>query len=207
MAEADSYLDGDSQPPITSSMVTITHRRPDHLSVFPPINHEGLHVSSPSHSSSSSSSTSITADSDESEGLEDALPHRRLAAGPPHQDCVHLKPEPSPHPLTRVPSSLCGWLGFGLEILLRRIRISAPSIPGQSALVGAFRSFPLLTTAAAVYVASLVISWLRLRVRHRRKHEVDMLVRGIRDRDEKILKLLDQIALLNEVLLGHQRSQ
>ncbi|CAM8926155.1 unnamed protein product [Rhodiola kirilowii] len=219
MEEADEpHLQPVSVEKQVPSMVTISDRVLSDLSVFPPVNHEGLHISSsyhsqpkssphssssPYHSSSSSSfssSTSISLDSDQSDEFADSfLPLDSTKESGLYHDCIN--PTLGFHSTLTISS--CRWLRFGLEIFRRKILNSTSSIPGFGALVAAFRLFPLMTSVASVYVASLVIIWFRRR--RNRQLSINLLMGVIREQDEKIVKLLDQIARLDQVLLGYQR--
>ncbi|CAM8926158.1 unnamed protein product [Rhodiola kirilowii] len=188
MEEADEpHLQPVSVEKQVPSMVTISDRVLSDLSVFPPVNHEGLHISSsyhsqpkssphssssPYHSSSSSSfssSTSISLDSDQSDEFADSfLPLDSTKESGLYHDCIN--PTLGFHSTLTISS--CRWLRFGLEI---------------------FR----------LYVASLVIIWFRRR--RNRQLSINLLMGVIREQDEKIVKLLDQIARLDQVLLGYQR--
>ncbi|XP_050377897.1 uncharacterized protein LOC126795118 [Argentina anserina] len=153
------------------SMVAI--RDSNSSSIFPPINHENLHLpTSPSLSSSSSSSLSSFSPSDSDE------------SGPV---------PPKKNPDARV--SKCGesrsWAGFGFGLLRARVLGIA---------WGKAWSFGC---GVSVVAAMFVVCSFYLRARQRRYRRRCDLV--IKERDEKINKLLHQIAQMNEVLVARHR--
>ncbi|XP_062025471.1 uncharacterized protein LOC133741762 [Rosa rugosa] len=156
------------------SMVAI---RDSNSSVFPPINHENLHLpTSPSLSSSSSSSLSSFSPSDSDE------------SGP-------VSPK---KPDTQV--GKCGesrsWVGFGVGLLRSKVL-------GIGSLIGWEKVWCFGSGAGIVAVVFMVWSFY-LRVRRRRYRKRSDLI--IKQKDEKINKLLHQIAQMNEVLVARHRA-
>nr|XP_004299331.2 PREDICTED: uncharacterized protein LOC101296664 [Fragaria vesca subsp. vesca] len=151
------------------SMVAI---RDSTSSVFPPINHENLHLpTSPSLSSSSSSSLSSFSPSDSDE------------SGPVSPTKVNTQVGKC--------SELRSWVGLGVGLLRSRIL-------GIGGLVKRWG----FSSGYVVAVVFMVWSFY-LRVKQRRYRRRCELV--IKEKDEKISKLLNQIAQLNEVLVARHR--
>ncbi|KAM1982153.1 hypothetical protein ACFX15_038553 [Malus domestica] len=170
---------GDSPSPNTDS------------SVFPPINHENLHrpsqpdqkhpdplspsLSSPLLSSSSSSSLSSFSPSDSD---EPGL----------------VSPLPSVAQV-RKPGEFSTWVGIGFGLL--RSKLSAMASSSVFDKVWSFAS------GAGMAGVVFVLWSLFLRARRRRYRNRLMLIGN--EKDEKINKLLHQIAQMNEVLVARHR--
>ncbi|XP_009338851.2 uncharacterized protein LOC103931152 [Pyrus x bretschneideri] len=157
-------------------------------SVFPPINHENLHhpsqpdrkhpdpLSSPSLSSSSSPSLSSFSPSDSDE------------SGP-------LSPLPF-DTLVRKPGEFTTWVGIGFGLL--RSKVSAMASSSGFDKVWSFAS-------GAGMAAVVFVLWsLFLRAWQRRYRNDLKLIR--KEKDEKINKLLHQIAQMNEVLVARHKA-
>ncbi|KAI4343907.1 hypothetical protein L6164_011202 [Bauhinia variegata] len=163
--------------------------------VFPPINHENLHISSNSHQfeyitespSSSSSSSSVSSFS-------------------PSETDTWVLPSPTPSDsLVRKNGHFAGWMGIGLEVLCSKAVAVVTSFRNYSINKAAIRS---IGPAASVVLLSWWIyiqvwRWLRRRRRQtREKH----LMTIINQKDERIAQLLHQIAQMNEILIARHRA-
>ncbi|KAL3716540.1 hypothetical protein ACJRO7_008180 [Eucalyptus globulus] len=183
------------------------------LSVFPPSDHENLHVpsgpcggeggpspvlaspldslsspsqfftSSPSASSSSSCSSSFSS-SDVDEELQDEP--RPLGSA------VQVS-EPGRH---------TGLLEFGFRVLGSKAFAAVSSFFGRSSARGGM--FWLSVASAAAVLWWVYTRFRLLRMGHRER--VDGLMLVIKERDEKIARLLHQIAQMNEVLLSRHKA-
>ncbi|XP_062116649.1 uncharacterized protein LOC133830646 [Humulus lupulus] len=176
-----------------SSMVVIRDSLPkNEFSVFPPTNHENLHFteeqedpfSPPPQSSTLSFSSSLSSsfspsDSDASD------PESPLAS----DSRIKISGD-----------STC-WMGIGFGVLLSKLRRFASSAFGGN---GAMRWCAWSFASGAGIAAVVVMLWsFIIRARLRRRQENLMLI--IKKKDEKINKLLHQIAQLNEVLIARHK--
>ncbi|GKV34871.1 hypothetical protein SLEP1_g43210 [Rubroshorea leprosula] len=160
------------------SMVVIRDslRRND-LSVFPPANHENLPISAQQNQKEQIPSSKSTHPS------------------PCESDVSEVCPVPSDRGFTR-------WVAVALRAL-RATVISIPSLLGLAR--GAFWSFHRVAGMATV----VLIWWLRMRARRQRwqhRESIDHLKTIIREKDEKIIQLLHQIAQMNELLVARHRD-
>ncbi|PQQ20492.1 uncharacterized protein Pyn_22291 [Prunus yedoensis var. nudiflora] len=160
-------------------------------SVFPPINHENLHLpsqpnqqhpeplspspSSPSLSSSSSSSLSSFSPSDSDE----SGPVSPLSLG------------------TQVRKHGQGttWIGIGVEVVRSNLFAMASSF--------GFDKVWCFASGAGMAAGVFMLLSLYLRTRQRRYRNHLKLI--VKEKDEKINKLLHQIAQMNEVLVARHR--
>lgn len=153
----------------------------DDVSVFPPVNHENLQI--PSHP---------TRD-------------QRKQQDPSTKSSSSLSLPPSDFSAdsSKEVKLVIGWLDFGLEILRAKI-MSAYSWfcnDGESRRV--FDSF-----GPVAGVAVLVLWWWlcrRIKRGRRARESVEHLKLIIKEKDEKISKLLHQIAQMNEVLVARHK--
>lgn len=146
------------------------------MAIFPPINHEGLYISSfHTHHENYSEFD------------------RSLPTG-------DFEPANSPLPLPR--PTVAAWFNF-LRCKLTSITsaIRNYSASSRGGFLSSFRS-PLATVAATML---LVLWYWRFQRQRRllvRRESRDQLIRIIREKDEKINQLLRQIAQMNEILLA-----
>ncbi|KAL7161286.1 hypothetical protein ACSBR2_041852 [Camellia fascicularis] len=166
----------------------------DHSVVFPPINHEGLHItSSPS---------------------DDLHQDLKPSNSPP--DDNELLPLSPPQTAGVGGEAVARWVGFGFELLRSKVSGIASSVrnfvgfggTNWSYSLGANRSF-----SSATGVAAALLVWCLLAVVRRRRRRVlvrkesrDHLILLIKEKDEKINHLLQQIAQMNQVLLSLHRD-
>ncbi|KAJ8753308.1 hypothetical protein K2173_019707 [Erythroxylum novogranatense] len=170
------------------SLVVLRHdssNARDDLSVFPPINHENLTPSTfdlhPDKKSLSESSTSAA---------------------------VQFSSQDADYSSSSTPSvpAIPRWWGVAFEVLRSKV-VHIGSYVRCNGGGGECRngvSFKLFGNVA--FAAAMVVGWwLSVRV-WRRRDRVEHLLRIIVEKDEKILKLLNQIVQMNEVLLSRQRA-
>ncbi|XP_039058086.1 uncharacterized protein LOC120201572 [Hibiscus syriacus] len=145
------------------------------LSVFPPVDHENLHRQ-----------------------IEQPL------RDPPSDSTLHPPPDAG-----RVVSSSCGrgigeWLGIGAGILRAKIVGLGSYFGYRDGTIGkAFRSF-----RGVIDFATMVLLWWlckRIWRMRRRKESVARLRMIIKEKDEKIVGLLNQIAEMNKVLVERHK--
>ncbi|EXB38550.1 hypothetical protein L484_008578 [Morus notabilis] len=167
------------------------------FSVFPPINHENLHLSSRSNhekedpfsppfslspSSSLASSSSFSSFSPSDSDLSDPD-----------------SPVASESLLKRSGEVGRWWVGIGLEVLRARVLRLVSSFGGNGVVWWKASCF-----AAGAGIAAAVMLWsFYVRARHRKR--VKNLKAVVREKNEKINQLLHQIAQLNEVLIARHR--
>ncbi|KAE8124383.1 hypothetical protein FH972_019277 [Carpinus fangiana] len=175
-------------------------------SVFPPVNHENLHI--PSHSQpceeqqnplspSSSSSTSPSLSSSSSFTLSSSL-------SPSDSFDSDSLPAPPSDSRVKKAGEVTSWIGIGLEVFRCKVVAVVSSFRNYVAYNrGAFRSFGPVAAVVALVVWTL---FMRYRRRRRRAETVGRLVQIIKEKDEKITQLLHQIAQMNEVLLARHRD-
>ncbi|KAL3513140.1 hypothetical protein ACH5RR_025857 [Cinchona calisaya] len=190
------------------SMVLIKDNHNEECSslIFPPIHHENLHLKHPSvfkdyHdgkpvmplSSSSSSSASL---SDESNDGDNSSTTLLSPSSDSNQRVGPDSPVLTPTPKTRHAADVSSWVNLGLEMVYSKVRCVLGSVQ-CSAKVSSF-------TTAAMVLGFLYFRWRRRRVRVT-EEDRDRLVRIIKEKDERIDQLLNQIARMNNVLLALQR--
>ncbi|XP_027126232.1 uncharacterized protein [Coffea arabica] len=194
------------------SMVLIkeNHQEDSCSLIFPPSHHENLHVVGksltpsnsppspllPSSTSASDLSSEVNNDSndddDDSSSTTLFSPSDSNRPSGPDSD----SPVPTPRLRRRDAGDVPSWVNVGLEVFYSKIR----------GAVGTFR-FPVKVpafTVAAMVVGILYFGWRRRR-RSIKQRDRDRLVRIIREKDERIDQLLNQIARMNNVLLALQR--
>ncbi|KAK7265821.1 hypothetical protein RJT34_33445 [Clitoria ternatea] len=159
--------------------------------LFPPINHENLHVPSSSdlitpHSSSSSSSSSSSFDS--SSFSSDSDTWTPSSSSPPFDSQLRKGPE------------FIGWMNMGVQILC-------------SKLFALFSPFRNRTHRGAIWsIGMLLVScWILMTMKRRRKKKrltpnEARLINIIKEKDGKIAQLLHQIAQMNEILVDRHRE-
>ncbi|GFP87458.1 hypothetical protein PHJA_000889500 [Phtheirospermum japonicum] len=192
-----------SPPPKTPwSMVAIrNHLDNDNNNppiIFPPINHENLHISTekilqihadnqPHSFSDSDSDLDSDSNSSTSFSLSDSSP------SPP-------SPLISVSDLTESPASdAAGWFDSWMKILCAKVRLFCGSFISSRGVFLTFRS----ASFTAVLMAFLYFRWRR-RLRDAEESK-GRLIGIIKERDEKINQLLDQISQMNQILLAFQR--
>ncbi|KAH6830648.1 hypothetical protein C2S53_010127 [Perilla frutescens var. hirtella] len=191
-----------------SSMVAITnHQKHDHKNppvVFPPIDHENLHISPqlpPStyqiHTIHARNRQISFSDSDSDSDF--------------NSSATFSPPDSSPSPRSPISSALrprpaAGRFGSWTEILNSKVN------GWIRFLCSTFTSSRLsLLTFRSAALAAVVVAFLYFRRRRRRRlgggeESRDRLIGIIKKRDEKINELLDQISRINEVLLTIQKT-
>ncbi|KAM4106991.1 hypothetical protein ACB094_04G108100 [Castanea mollissima] len=148
----------------------------DDCSIFPPINHENLPISEQHPFSPPSSSSSSSSPS----------------------------PPPSDSQVERA-GEVTRWIGVGLEVIRCKVFALVSSFRNHDAATkGAFWSFRPVAAAAAAAVFWML--FVEARQRRRRMESKGRLMQAIREKDEKITKLLHQIAQMNEVLVARHRD-
>ncbi|KAL5815829.1 hypothetical protein ACOSQ3_024207 [Xanthoceras sorbifolium] len=145
-------------------------------SIFPPINHENLHIQEQhKHQNPSSNSSSPLSLSPLSDLNTQALPSSSKEV-------------------------ISGWLDFGLEALRAKIF----SLFGNNGAIR--RVFGSFGSAAGVAVLVMLWWLCRRIRRRRSQREcVEYLKLIIKQKDEKITQLLHQIVQMNEVLVAHHK--
>ncbi|PON70359.1 hypothetical protein TorRG33x02_257250 [Trema orientale] len=187
-----------------STMVLIRDSLPNNdFSVFPPINHENLlskeeqqdpfpqtPPAPPSLSFSPSSSSSLSSSLSSSSSFS-----------PSDSDASDPESPLASDSRLKISAEENWWVAFGFEVLRSKLRRFASSAFGGN---GAFRWKAWSFTSGAGIAAVVVMLWsLFMRARLRRRQESLRLI--IKEKDEKINKLLHQIAQMNELLIARHR--
>ncbi|KAL1541643.1 hypothetical protein AAHA92_25841 [Salvia divinorum] len=194
-----------TSPPPPWSIVAIRNLKKHELDnppiVFPPIDHENLHISPqlpPSpyqiyniHAGNRQISFS---DSDSDSDLNSSSTFSPSDSSPPPRSPISpARPEDS-----------AGWVGSWTELLNPTVNVLVRFL--RSALTASRAA--LLTYHRSVAFAAVLAAFLYFRRRRRlRGGEASRvrLVGMIRERDEKINELLDQIAQMNQMLIAIQK--
>ncbi|XP_058228358.1 uncharacterized protein LOC131336503 [Rhododendron vialii] len=163
--------------------------------VFPPINHEGLHLSSPHKPSPSlpnhpdNNTNQQVHNSPCSSGEENGflwVSQRAAGTG------------------SGGGGEVARWVSVGFELLRSRVTCIASSLCNFAGFGGVNWS----VGCAARMVAAVLVWWLFAVVRRRRRdsrvrrESRDQMIRVIKEKDEKISQLLHQIAQMNQLLLA-----
>ncbi|KAI4374530.1 hypothetical protein MLD38_012513 [Melastoma candidum] len=170
------------------------------FSVFPPSNHENLHlIPTPLPTLSTQSSSSSASN------FSHSPPSSSSSASSSYSDAEEEEEEnndpcpPKPPIQVTVPGlGRPGWLQIGTGLIRSRVLGKFHSIVGSDGRRRVFWSVGAFAAVAAW------IWWLYVRIRIRRRWM--RMVRVIREHDEKIAQLLHQIARMNEVLLMKHRD-
>ncbi|XP_031255927.1 uncharacterized protein LOC116113907 [Pistacia vera] len=164
-------------------MVTIRHshslpnpKNDTESCIFPPVNHENLQILSHNNNQQQHPSS------------KSSPPRPSLSLSP-----CDLSSE----------KVVNGWLDYGLEVLRTKI-CSFISLIGNKdgASKGAFWTFGRV---AGIAVVVMWWWWWLCRRRRKQRERVEHLQLIIKEKDEKILQLLRQIAQMNEVLVGRHK--
>ncbi|XVF09023.1 hypothetical protein REPUB_Repub07fG0054800 [Reevesia pubescens] len=161
------------------SMVMIRDSLPhSDLSVFPPINHENLHhqIQQQQQQHNPASKSTLSPPSDASDVISSSADR-----------------------------GIGEWLGIGLQILRAKIDGLACYFGYKNGKIG--RVF--LSICGVFSVAAMVLFWWlckRVRRRRSRKESVELLKMIIKEKDEKIVGLLNQIAQMNQVLVTRHKA-
>ncbi|KNA18730.1 hypothetical protein SOVF_068080 isoform B [Spinacia oleracea] len=166
------------RPPLQTTLSHHHHNHDHHrhLAIFPPINHEGLPIPPL------------------------PPPHAPLSLSNCNSDTDSPSSSPSPPPPKPQNSQLIKWFDFALHLWNFKLRSSLNQLRSR----GLFSSILPVATTASV----LAVLWFWVRRRRRqplRRHggteSIEHLKLVIKEKDEKIIQLLEQIALMNKVLL------
>ncbi|XVF11881.1 hypothetical protein REPUB_Repub08aG0065700 [Reevesia pubescens] len=161
------------------SMVMIRDSLPNSdFSVFPPINHENLHHQ---------------------------IQQQQQQHNPPCKSPLLPPSDASDVIPSSAVRGIGEWLTIGLQILRAKIVSLACYFGYEKGMIGrAFRSVRGVIGVAAV----VLLCWLCKRVRRRkcRKESVEHLRMIIKEKDEKIAGLLNQIAQMNQVLVTRHKA-
>ncbi|KAK6920918.1 hypothetical protein RJ641_014596 [Dillenia turbinata] len=172
------YFSSSSTSSLTPSLFSHSN---DDLLIFPPINHENLHISSPSTQN-------------------DQAPQ-------PESTPTMMTSHVSLDERLRSLDGVRRWFRSGLEILGSKILNFVLQFQSWASNKRAFCSFDTVAGFASAVLVMMVCSVLRQRWRLRRvrRQSEDRLVRLIEEKDEKIIELLHQITRINQALLDRQR--
>ncbi|XP_004508716.1 uncharacterized protein [Cicer arietinum] len=171
-------------------MVIISDNKDD---VFPPINHENLHLftnhetlksqsqsqSSPSSSSSPSFSTSDCETWGDYSSFSSPFDSQLRKGG-----------------------GFIGWLSIGLRILRSKLISTVYYFRNRSSHGGAIWSFGL---PAVVITVIVLLRWKKSRTKNLTPNEIH-LMKIIMEKDGKIAQLLHQIAQMNEMLVDRHKA-
>jgi hypothetical protein len=149
-----------------------------HCSVFPPVNHENLHIPSQpfqeQQSPLSPSSSSLSSSSSSSFSLSSSF-------SPSDSTDSDSLPAPPPDSRVKKAGELTRWIGIGLEVLRCKVIAAVSSfrnyVPNNR---GSFRSFGPVAAAVALVVWTLFMRYRR----RRRTESVGRLVQTIKEKDE-----------------------
>ncbi|XAR50020.1 hypothetical protein NMG60_11004230 [Bertholletia excelsa] len=166
------------------------HEENDSSVVFPPSNHEGLHVSS---------TPSLSGSNHDDHQQEDD--HTFLYSQSEENELCPPAPLDGGCEVAR-------FVGFCFEFLRSRVNCFLSSLRHYFSLGRAHRSF-----SSAAGVAMVLLLWwfyvaVRRRIQRSRVHREsrDQLILRIKEKDEKINQLLHQIAQMNQLLLALHRD-
>ncbi|KAF3959021.1 hypothetical protein CMV_016129 [Castanea mollissima] len=178
----------------------------DDCSIFPPINHENLPISEQHPFSPPSSSSSSSSPCSSSPPPNPFSSSSSLSSSP--SDSTASDPQPAPPPSdsqVERAGEVTRWIGVGLEVIRCKVFALVSSFRNHDAATkGAFWSFRPVAAAAAAAVFWML--FVEARQRRRRMESKGRLMQAIREKDEKITKLLHQIAQMNEVLVARHRD-
>ncbi|XWS51161.1 hypothetical protein CRYUN_Cryun12cG0153600 [Craigia yunnanensis] len=161
------------------SMVMIRDSLPHNdFSVFPPVNHENLHHQ---------------------------IQQQQQQQQPPFKSTILPPSDASDVIPSSADRGIGEWLGIGLQILRAKIVSLACYFGYKNGTIGrAFRSFQ-----GVIGVAAVVLLWSlckRIRRRRCRKESMERLKMIIKEKDERIVGLLNQIAQMNQVLVTRHKA-
>ncbi|XP_028763547.1 uncharacterized protein LOC114721835 [Neltuma alba] len=184
------------------SMVVIRDiRQHNDCSVFPPVNHENLHISSLSHQcddiSISPSPSSISSSS---------FSRSESSFSPSDTDACGISSSlPSDSPVEKI-DGFNGWMRIGLKTLRWKL----------FAMINSYRNFAsnrsvILSIGPAVSTVILawwicIRVWCWLKERRRRKQRENHLMTIIKEKDKRIAQLLERIMQMNEVLIDRHKA-
>ncbi|XP_057805132.1 uncharacterized protein LOC131020380 [Salvia miltiorrhiza] len=169
--------------------------------VFPPIDHENLHIS-PQSPPSPYQSYNIHAgnrqisfsDSDSDSDLNSSSTFSPSDSSPPPR---------SPISSAR-PADAAGWFGLWAELLNSKVNITVRFL--RSALTASKGALLTYRSVAFAAVLAAVLYFRRRRRLRGGEESRDRLVGMIRKRDEKINELLDQISRMNQMLIAIKKT-
>ncbi|KAL2516089.1 uncharacterized protein Fot_30060 [Forsythia ovata] len=207
-------------PPLPStpwSMVAIRDYGEDNnhpTIIFPPINHENLQISTNSppiskefpqiHSKPSITSSPYNDENSESDSYSysDSDSNSSATFSPSDSSAVSASPSLL-SPKARSAADIALWFDSWVEILRSKVNNTMSLIWSNLALTRRVSLTCLSATVAAMLLAFL---YFRRRRRFRAQEDkTNQLIRIIKEKDEKISQLLDQIAGMNEALLAFHR--
>ncbi|KAK4437034.1 hypothetical protein Salat_0037300 [Sesamum alatum] len=203
-------LDAAASPPPKPpwSMVAIRKLHQDHGCdyapiVFPPINHENLHIS-PEPPSTPEGIPHVRADIQqisfsESDSDSDSNSNSSSTFSPSDSSPVPRSPV-FPNPRARPAVDEAGWFDSWTEIL----RCKVSGVARFLCTSFTYSRVAFLTLRSTAFTA-ILIAFLYFRRRRRlraREERVDRLIGIIQERDEKINQLLHQISRMNQMLLA-----
>lgn len=164
-------------------MVVIKSSPSHDCCVFPPINHEGLH-----NPSQYNHQNQVTPEPSSSFSPSDDTADCPSSFLPP---CSRF----------RLHHNFSWWFGIGFEVLRSKVIGIVSSVQNSAASRGLVWPFASLSGVMTVVFLSLL--YFRLRRQQRRlEGSLDHLMLLIKEKDEKIIHLLHQIAQMNKVLLA-----
>ncbi|PKI77969.1 uncharacterized protein LOC116188220 [Punica granatum] len=216
--EDDSPMDLPELKQGGCSMVVI--RKKSEWNVFPPINHENLQVSSrlckeedgeeeQGQQNTPSSFSPLSSDSLSSPSSSSITSSSSMSSFPPLEDGDEVVPEDTHRSdstvRVREVGDVSGWWRIGFGVLRSKVWgiVGWPFWCGIAARGRALWSF---APAAAVLLWLLYV-WLRLwRWRNQRLRTEERLACLVKEKDEKIAQLLNQIAQMNELLISRHSS-
>ncbi|XP_043703955.1 uncharacterized protein LOC122654049 [Telopea speciosissima] len=187
-----SETDGPEEPPSTGWEVVMCRdtQFADDYSIFPPSNHEGLH---------------IPFQDDLLLGRQDPESEVEASTSPSDSDVEDATPRLSDSSL-RVAGDVVKQLRFGLKFLSSNFFRIASSVRSRVISGGSIWSVSSSIGVAAALLSSSLL-YIGVRRWRRRIHleKLDRLILLIQEQNEKISRLSQQIAQMNEVLSARHR--
>ncbi|CAA2963255.1 Hypothetical predicted protein [Olea europaea subsp. europaea] len=177
--------------------------------IFPPINHENLQISKDTHRVHGESSITSSPYNDEysesdSYSYSDSDSNSNSSATfSPSDSSAASASLSSRSPKARSAGDISLWFDSWVEILRSKVNNSMSLIWNN--LASTMRAALTFRSAA---VAAMLLMFLYFRQRRRLRAQEDstnQLIRIIKEKDEKINRLLDQIAGMNQALLAFHR--
>ncbi|CAA3010367.1 uncharacterized protein LOC111401600 [Olea europaea var. sylvestris] len=194
-------------PNIPWSMVAIRDYGDDNNNstiIFPPINHENLQISKEIlQVHGELSITSPPCNDENSESDSDSNSNSSATFSPSDSSAVSASPSIL-RPKARSAADIALWFDSMVEILRSKVNNTARLI--WSNLASTLKSSLTFRYATMVAMLLLFLYFRRRRIFRAQEGSVNQLIRVVKEKDEKINKLLDQITEMNRALLSFQKS-
>ncbi|XP_042497089.1 uncharacterized protein LOC122075931 [Macadamia integrifolia] len=210
--------DVQEEPPSTGWEVVLRRetQSADDYSIFPPSNHEGLHIPFQEDHLQGRQEQLVSEEEPESEVEASTSPMPSPSPSPSPSPTPTPTPSPSDSVLEfptprlsdsslRVAGDIVKQLRFGLEFLCSNFFRIASSLRSRIIIRGNFWPVSSSIGVAAALLSSLLYMGVRRWRRRIQLGKLDRLILLIQEQDQKISRLSQQIAQMNEVLSAHYR--